>query len=45
MPGDFYIDEARFVNPELFWPEHFMTGVAPEAERTMPHYGFGVGRR
>ena len=39
------LDEARFVNPERFWPERFMTGVAPEAERTMPHYGFGVGRR
>ena len=44
-PGDFCIDEARFVNPERFWPERFMTGVAPEAERAMPHYGFGVGRR
>ncbi|RDB27732.1 3-hydroxyphenylacetate 6-hydroxylase [Hypsizygus marmoreus] len=36
-------DPARFVNPEKFWPERFMSG--PEAERTMPHYGFGIGRR
>ena len=37
-------DPARFANPDKFSPERYMTG-SPEAERTMPHYGFGVGRR
>jgi len=45
MPGDFYIDKARFVTPERFWPQRFMTGVVPQAEHMMPHYGFGVGCR
>lgn len=36
-------DPSRFSFPDEFRPERYMTG--PEAERTMPHYGFGVGRR
>ena len=33
---DFYIDKARFVDSERFWPERFMTSVVSEAERTLP---------
>ncbi|GLB41407.1 hypothetical protein LshimejAT787_1000070 [Lyophyllum shimeji] len=36
-------DPTRFSSPDEFKPERYMSG--PEAERTMPHYGFGVGRR
>ncbi|KAG6908403.1 hypothetical protein DXG01_004764 [Tephrocybe rancida] len=36
-------DTKRFSYPDEFKPERYMTG--PEAERVMPHYGFGVGRR
>ncbi|KAG6814754.1 hypothetical protein H0H93_012362 [Arthromyces matolae] len=36
-------DTKRFSNPDEFRPERYMSG--PEAERNMPHYGFGVGRR
>ncbi|RDB27726.1 3-hydroxyphenylacetate 6-hydroxylase [Hypsizygus marmoreus] len=36
-------DDSRFALPEKFMPERYMSG--PEAERSMPHYGFGVGRR
>ncbi|KAF9460352.1 cytochrome P450 [Collybia nuda] len=36
-------DESRFQLPESFIPERYMNG--PEAERSMPHYSFGIGRR
>ncbi|KAG6829804.1 hypothetical protein H0H87_010108 [Tephrocybe sp. NHM501043] len=36
-------DTKRFSYPDEFRPERYMSG--PEAERNMPHYGFGVGRR
>ncbi|KAF5378870.1 hypothetical protein D9615_006929 [Tricholomella constricta] len=36
-------DPSRFSCPDEFRPERYMDG--PESERTMPHYGFGVGRR
>ncbi|KAG6812789.1 hypothetical protein H0H92_000421 [Tricholoma furcatifolium] len=36
-------DPARFSYPDEFRPERYLKG--PEAERNMPHYGFGVGRR
>ncbi|TFK39629.1 cytochrome P450 [Crucibulum laeve] len=36
-------DETRFHLPDKFMPERYMSG--PEAERTLPHYSFGTGRR
>ncbi|KAH0583293.1 hypothetical protein H2248_011167 [Termitomyces sp. 'cryptogamus'] len=36
-------DTKRFSGPDEFRPERYMNG--PEAERNMPHYGFGIGRR
>ncbi|KAG5644195.1 hypothetical protein DXG03_008858 [Asterophora parasitica] len=36
-------DPTRFSYADEFRPERYISG--PEAERTMPHYGFGVGRR
>nr|AIO05498.1 putative cytochrome P450 monooxygenase 1 [Hypsizygus marmoreus] len=38
-----YRDVPRFERPEKFVPERYMVG--PESVRSIPHFGFGLGRR